>query len=1470
MKTCTFKKTLSLFIAVIMVVATFSSFVTLNVSAAPSASNVDGNLNDAAWQTANWIYVDGATTGQFQNGTTGGFSYYYAIYATSTDIYVGVKLNQAGLFNEEGQATATNLRLWLDTDMSTSTRSHLFDFNYTGNAANPFKQLRSATEIMAGGDINGASCVEGKDFTYAGKSYGGSLTLEIKLVRANLVTTAAKKNEIGMALSASAPNAAGGSSYDALHSITYSADNAPWKTTAAYVKFDADLNTYGALTVDGNVSDWYGTWTTVDSETGKSYSATEGYNYNKGLSFKYQIRTDGDKLYVALVTNWAPKSNGADPTMIGTAAEDNTFSRFRLWFGPKANKSHLGVIDIIYDDVSDASKPTTKFGRGLTSTNYVIAGSTTANSWTIEYSVPLVDLGASFGNRSANPEFFLTVSDPRMCTKMEGLNVLYGYGYLDSGKTSDVHYKEKSWISAEAYTLNLKAYNNIPTEDFKADSLDTSVLVPNNVAEGKGYHSLGGFNATYPDAGCLTDGKAAINRVPTAVNATINKLDVGAGWMKNGWTSLTQDNSAGTKTYTVTVDLGRTYNAIGSFDVVFGTGEWGIGSIKNIEVKASIDGVKFAEVATSATTTSYDGSTSKAENWGWYRQSIVLDTTPGDKIDALTARFIQFTFTATDSFCFLNELAVYNYESITPDVIIDNINAISGGYAKDNTVLLTTFTAGKTVADAFGKLASAKEDMASWDAYVFEYVNGIYTCTNVYQQTDKVKYLMSDIVIPTNGFVFAVYKGTTNWDNYRKTIQVGDASYIYLGGGVEDLRDIAIELNTGWITKDGTDKGLNKTPAGAAVTPGDIKIYIGKPNYDKTSEKFTTNYYYQPTDADNTVITNVNGWKADEGVIFVKDALTNNSTFKEALANIGKAASDMTNWNIAVVEFNDAAREYKITTIEKAGLRAVSATESEKQAVKDARVNALVIPENGFILAGHGSSELFAEIAVSSVGDEVFYYGTAFSTLHNSVVANREITGTYVLVGSRFKTYKQADSLDDDKYDKSPVADLSFNTGVTFTDSTSITLGAGKLNDGDRALGTSSVLDDGVVLIENTNYKTKDKTLTFVIDNTSGKAVWNATTGKLNTLFADFFVDYGNSVGFIKNNKITVQFSKNGAYLSEVYEFTIDAPKDEKGVDSVIIDLTEKLGKVDAAYVVVKFAMQSGARFLAMTEFNAIELVSDVVTTPIVVESKKDTSDKFVPSKLETTLKFNNAFVDLEATPYIAIDIDLPTKAYGITLSYLSYTDDSGIERNLYLESAVLATMNRYGTIADGVYYWNLAKYLEEYGINVNDLVKINQLYLNVTVDNGSKVALNYFGFVDFDATTNVTIKDTSKLKADEAKKLLILDNMYTVEELKKQFNGEIVIKNDANGKIGTGTIIVMNGVEFKAVLYGDGTGDGIINTSDYILARRAILGLAEIDDTQKEALSARVGALNSTSYIRIRMHVLGTYDVVKGEKIAD
>lgn len=150
-------------------------------------------------------------------------------------------------------------------------------------------------------------------------------------------------------------------------------------------------------------------------------------------------------------------------------------------------------------------------------------------------------------------------------------------------------------------------------------------------------------------------------------------------------------------------------------------------------------------------------------------------------------------------------------------------------------------------------------------------------------------------------------------------------------------------------------------------------------------------------------------------------------------------------------------------------------------------------------------------------------------------------------------------------------------------------------------------------------------------------------------------------------------------------------------------------------------------------------------------------------------------------------------------------------------------------------------------------------------------------GAVSATATlTKTTLSDTDELS-------LVLNSEYTIDstngyligvkegvslnEMKSQFTNNGLLFNTAN--VGTGTVISItdgNGNTTDSliiIIAGDVSGDGKINSGDYLKVKRAFLGSIVLTDVQLKAGCLSGGnSITSSDYLKIKRHFLGTFDI--------
>ena len=104
------------------------------------------------------------------------------------------------------------------------------------------------------------------------------------------------------------------------------------------------------------------------------------------------------------------------------------------------------------------------------------------------------------------------------------------------------------------------------------------------------------------------------------------------------------------------------------------------------------------------------------------------------------------------------------------------------------------------------------------------------------------------------------------------------------------------------------------------------------------------------------------------------------------------------------------------------------------------------------------------------------------------------------------------------------------------------------------------------------------------------------------------------------------------------------------------------------------------------------------------------------------------------------------------------------------------------------------------------------------------------------------------------ASSLLSKDKDITITSSGKKITG--------GERLGTGDMIKFaNNEEYSVVIYGDLTGDGVINSGDLLKMRQQLLGTVKLSGAYLEAahLKTLTGNINSGDLLKMRQHLLGT-----------
>lgn len=105
-----------------------------------------------------------------------------------------------------------------------------------------------------------------------------------------------------------------------------------------------------------------------------------------------------------------------------------------------------------------------------------------------------------------------------------------------------------------------------------------------------------------------------------------------------------------------------------------------------------------------------------------------------------------------------------------------------------------------------------------------------------------------------------------------------------------------------------------------------------------------------------------------------------------------------------------------------------------------------------------------------------------------------------------------------------------------------------------------------------------------------------------------------------------------------------------------------------------------------------------------------------------------------------------------------------------------------------------------------------------------------------------------------------------SADEVKNKLQNGSISVNSGSGLIATGATITYNGETYIAVVYGDLTGDGKINSADLLKMRQHLQGTTTLTDAYFKAGALVNGSsINSADLLRIRQHLLGTKTISQG-----
>lgn len=162
--------------------------------------------------------------------------------------------------------------------------------------------------------------------------------------------------------------------------------------------------------------------------------------------------------------------------------------------------------------------------------------------------------------------------------------------------------------------------------------------------------------------------------------------------------------------------------------------------------------------------------------------------------------------------------------------------------------------------------------------------------------------------------------------------------------------------------------------------------------------------------------------------------------------------------------------------------------------------------------------------------------------------------------------------------------------------------------------------------------------------------------------------------------------------------------------------------------------------------------------------------------------------------------------------------------------------------------------------VNIGDSVRVYNITeecFNVT---GHKAVTKAGYTVTPAPAKELTPKADAKLEVIDGKVRLYVDNI-TLEAFKAMFDNEFTVldsegKEVTEGLVKTGMKIDF-GEGFVITVLGDVDQNGIVNSTDYLYARRAYLGTLTLSDAQKDAADLGNDAMGNL--ILLKRHILGT-----------
>lgn len=106
---------------------------------------------------------------------------------------------------------------------------------------------------------------------------------------------------------------------------------------------------------------------------------------------------------------------------------------------------------------------------------------------------------------------------------------------------------------------------------------------------------------------------------------------------------------------------------------------------------------------------------------------------------------------------------------------------------------------------------------------------------------------------------------------------------------------------------------------------------------------------------------------------------------------------------------------------------------------------------------------------------------------------------------------------------------------------------------------------------------------------------------------------------------------------------------------------------------------------------------------------------------------------------------------------------------------------------------------------------------------------------------------------------------MRSTDDVARLFDGTGISVEKSDTYVGTGSKVKYGSAELTVVVKGDVNGDGVVDSIDYLLIKRAIIGTTTLAGAYwKAACVQGANELSSMDYLLVKRHCVGTYDIFR------